>query len=142
MSPSEAGSEGVQGLDQPAPTETAPVTTTEPAAELAVVYFDYDKYTIRSDARGSLRSNARWLKENGSVSVQIEGHCDERGTTEYNLALGERRAGAVRDYLTRLGISGSRLSTVSYGEERPSDSGHDESAWANNRRAIFVVVSR
>lgn len=116
--------------------------STFPAGELEIIYFDYDKYSIRSDARAALKANAKWLKKNSSVSVQVEGHCDERGTTEYNLALGESRAKSVKEYLSRLGVSSSRLSTVSYGEERPQDAGQNESAWARNRRAVFVIVSK
>ena len=138
-----AGDSGAGALvPEASPVDSAPVGTTEPAPELRIVYFDYDRYTIRSDGRDALKSNSGWLKRNPTVSVQIEGHCDERGTPEYNLALGERRASAVRDYLARLGIPVSRLSTVSYGEERASDPGHDESAWTRNRRAVFIVVSR
>lgn len=109
---------------------------------LQTVYFDYDKYTIRSDARGSLKANASWLKSNPGATIQVEGHCDERGTIEYNLALGERRANAAKNYLVRMGIDSSRLSTISYGEERPSATGSEESAWSQNRRAEFVVLSK
>lgn len=116
--------------------------STGSSSGLQTVYFDYDKYTIRSDARGALRANAGWLKSNPSATVQIEGHCDERGTIEYNLALGERRANAAKNYLVRMGVDSSRLSTISYGEERPVASGSDESAWAQNRRAEFVVLSK
>lgn len=111
-------------------------------SEFKVAYFDYDSYTLRADARNALKENASWLKKNKNVNVQIEGHCDERGTTEYNLALGERRANAARDFLARLGVPKSRLSVISYGEERPADAGHDESAWSSNRRAAFVILSR
>jgi peptidoglycan-associated lipoprotein len=82
------------------------------------------------------------LKQNGNARVQIEGHCDERGTTEYNLALGERRANAVREFLMKMGIPKSRIDTISYGKERPSDMGHDDAAWAKNRRAVFVITSK
>lgn len=115
---------------------------TDTGSEFQVAYFDYDSYNLRSDAREALKENAAWLKKNRSVNVQIEGHCDERGTTEYNLALGERRANTARDYLVRLGVSKSRLSVISYGEERPADPGHDEAAWSRNRRASFVILSR
>ena len=101
------------------------------------VYFDYDSYALRSDALELLRQNAEKLKQIPGVIVQIEGHCDERGTQEYNLALGERRALAVREHLIRLGISGDRMVTISYGEEDPADPGHTESAWALNRRSEF-----
>ena len=111
-------------------------------SEFKVAYFDYDSYSLRADAREALKTNAVWLKKNKAVKVQIEGHCDERGTTEYNLALGERRANAARDFLTKLGVPKARLSVISYGEERPSDPGHSDAAWSRNRRAVFVVLTR
>lgn len=119
--------------------ESAPIAD---SGEFGTAYFDFDSFKIRGDARDVLKTNANFLKSNPSVSVQIEGHCDERGTTEYNLALGERRANAARDYLVRLGIDKARLSVISYGKERAQDSGHDESAWAKNRRASFVKLSQ
>jgi peptidoglycan-associated lipoprotein len=103
------------------------------------IYFDFDQAVIRPDAQEVLRRNAEFLRENPGVSVVIEGHCDERGTSEYNLALGERRALASKAFLMNLGISSSRLSTISYGEERPVDPGSNEEAWARNRRAHFVL---
>lgn len=112
-----------------------------PSTELATIYFAYDSYSLTSEARASLKSNADWLKANPNGRVQIEGHCDERGTNEYNMALGDRRANAVRGYLTKMGVEKSRIDTISYGEERPSDVGHDEAAWSRNRRAVFVVLS-
>ncbi|MBI4404414.1 MAG: peptidoglycan-associated lipoprotein Pal [Deltaproteobacteria bacterium] len=116
--------------------------TSASSGELQTIYFEFDRYTIRPDAREALRANASWLKKNPTANVQMEGHCDERGTNEYNLALGEKRAASARDYLAKLGISRNRLSVISYGEERPADPGHDETAWAKNRRAAFVIVSR
>jgi len=110
--------------------------------ELKTVNFDYDSYTLNGEARSILKETASWMKSNPSATIQVEGHCDERGTTEYNLALGERRANAAKAYLTKVGIDASRVSTISYGEERPADSGHDDSAWAQNRRATFVILSR
>ena len=107
---------------------------------LKTIYFDFDKYTIRPDQRATLQDDARWLNgELSSMDVLIEGHCDERGTNEYNMALGDRRANATRDYLVSLGVLPSRIRIISYGEERPSDSGHNETAWARNRRSSFVV---
>ena len=103
------------------------------------MFFDFDKSELRSDAREQLQNNYHWIEENGSRKVLIEGHCDERGTNEYNLALGERRANTTRDYLVNLGAAPARLSTVSYGEERPFALGHNEEAWAQNRRAHFVA---
>jgi peptidoglycan-associated lipoprotein len=112
------------------------VTTTN-GLKLETVYFDYDSYTLSPEARQALARNAGWLKENAGISVTIEGHCDERGSDEYNLALGERRAVAVKNYLATLGVAAARLSVVSYGEEHPAVAGHDESAWLQNRRAAF-----
>jgi len=103
------------------------------------IYFDFDQSMIRPDAQEVLRKKAEFLRENSVVSVVIEGHCDERGTAEYNLALGERRALAAKAFLMDLGISSSRLSTISYGEERPIDPRSNEEAWARNRRAHFVL---
>lgn len=103
------------------------------------IYFAYDESTITPQAQEILRNKAAWLRENTRTSVIIEGHCDERGTTEYNLALGDRRAESVKAFLINLGIPGSRMTTISYGEEKPVDPGHSESAWAKNRRAHFII---
>jgi len=103
------------------------------------IYFDTDKWNIRDDARDALKKNADILEANPDVKIQIEGHCDERNTVEYNLALGERRASAVREYLVKLGVDAARISTISYGEERSVALGHDESAWSQNRRGEFVA---
>ena len=104
------------------------------------VHFDFDKSDLRPDAREILNKNAEWIRNNPGVKIQIEGHCDERGTEEYNLALGERRANSVKNYLVSLGIEADRLYTISYGEELPLDPGHNEEAWAKNRRAHFLVT--
>lgn len=106
------------------------------------INFDFDKYDLRPDARTILDRKVAFLNQNGSVRVQIEGHCDERGTSEYNLVLGERRANASKQYVTTAGINTARLSTISYGKERPLDPGHDEAAWARNRRAHFVITGQ
>jgi peptidoglycan-associated lipoprotein len=106
---------------------------------LETVYFDFDKSDLSDATRAALRANAEWLRGHSSYGVVIEGHCDERGTIEYNLALGQRRAQTVRDYLTSLGVQGARMRTKSYGEERPVDPGHTEEGWARNRRAEFVI---
>lgn len=106
------------------------------------IHFDFDKYEIRQNDEEILRENAAFLKKNPKMKVQIEGHCDEKGTSEYNLALGERRANAAKRYLVALGVNSNRLSTISYGEERPADPGHTEEAWAKNRRAHLVVLSK
>ena len=106
------------------------------------VYFDLDQYELRADATPLLNAQAAWLGRYPAIQVRIEGNADERGTREYNLALGERRAIAARAYLVSLGISADRLRTVSYGKEFPFDPGHDEAAFAKNRRAHFVVTAK
>lgn len=106
-----------------------------------VVYFDYDRSEIRADSRAVLDRKARVLREAPTVRIRIEGHADERGSTEYNLALGSRRAEAVRAYLTGVGVNASRLETISYGEGRPAQMGSNEAAWARNRRAEFGVLA-
>ena len=105
--------------------------------DFQTIYFDFDKYNLRSDAREALDQNAEILRANPDLMIVIEGHCDERGTDEYNLALGERRAQAARDYLVRLGIDETRVTIISYGEERPVSLGHDEASWRLNRRGEF-----
>lgn len=108
--------------------------------ELDVVYFDFERWELRDDARSALKQYGQALKESAQwTRLTIEGHCDERGSDEYNLALGERRAGVVSRYLKDLGVPGSRLATVSFGEDRPVAQGHDESAWQKNRRAELRV---
>ena len=103
------------------------------------IHFAFDSFLLDPEAERIIGEKAAWLRDNGGASIQIEGHCDERGTSDYNLALGERRANAVQQYLTVLGIAPDRLSTISYGEEQPLDPGHDEAAWSRNRRAHFVI---
>lgn len=107
--------------------------------EAEAVYFDFDKSDLKPAARATLEKKAGWLRTNSQYKLRIEGHCDERGTVEYNLALGERRAKSAQKYLTALGISADRISTISYGEERPADPGHNETAWAKNRRDDFKL---
>ena len=109
---------------------------------MRVAYYDYDSAELSAEARAALDANAAVLKKYPSWTVTIEGHCDERGTAEYNLALGERRAVAAQSYLVALGIPASRVKTVSYGKEFPFDPGHDEAAWAKNRRAHFVITGK
>lgn len=127
------------------------IPVSQPAAEpsdvikgdmgLRPVFFDFDKYDVTAQGRETLNANGRILKDNPAMRLTIEGHCDERGTTQYNLALGEKRARAAMNYLVSLGIDAGRLDIVSYGKERPFAMGHDESAWAQNRRAHFVPRS-
>ena len=103
------------------------------------VYFAYDSAELDSDAQELLQDQAAWLKQHNKVSITIEGHCDERGTREYNLALGEKRAQAVKNYLNSLGVNRSSLNTISYGKERPAVVGSNDGAWAQNRRSVTTV---
>ncbi len=127
---------------------TEPVIEPEPQVlrltedQFKIAYFDFDKYNLRSDAKAALEFDSRLLKDNPNVKVLIEGHCDERGTVEYNLALGEKRARAAMDYLVSLGVDRNRLEIISYGKERPVALGHDEDAWAKNRRAKFTITKQ
>ena len=104
------------------------------------VYFDFDKSDLKPDAQAILKKKAAWLRANTGFFVRIEGHCDERGTNEYNLALGERRAYSAKEFLVALGVSANRIRTISYGEETPADSGHNEGAWSKNRRDEFRLL--
>ena len=104
------------------------------------VFFDYDSYEIRPDAQETLKKQAAWLQQYAQYRVTIEGHCDERGTREYNLALGERRANSVKNYLVALGVDANRLQTISYGKERPAVEGHDDASFAQNRRGVTVLM--
>ena len=110
------------------------------AVESEKIYFDYDSSELKSDAQDILSKKAAWLKANGDYKLKIEGNCDERGSTEYNLALGARRAEAAAKFLNALGISSDRITTVSYGEEKPAVEGHTEAAWAQNRRDEFILI--
>ena len=115
---------------------------TDLSSVLKTIYFDFDQDTLTEQARATLQSNAQWLRSHGGAKVRIEGNADDRGTIEYNLALGQRRADAVRAYLASLGVTQADLEVVSYGEEKPAVPGSDETSWAQNRRADFVVLSR
>lgn len=112
------------------------------AFEFKDIHFDFDKAELSTAARETLSNTAEWLEENVDIRLRIEGHADERGTSEYNIALGDRRAEAVRRYLVTLGIDPKRFTTISFGEEMPLDTGHDEEAWRKNRRVHFEVVER
>jgi peptidoglycan-associated lipoprotein len=109
---------------------------------LGTIYFDYDRAAIRDDARATLDGNAAWLKKFRTAKTLVEGHCDERGTEEYNLALGEKRAKAAQDYLLSMGIASDRIKIISYGKSQPVNPGHDESAWQMNRRAQFLIIEK
>ncbi|NQV98112.1 MAG: peptidoglycan-associated lipoprotein Pal [Rhodospirillales bacterium] len=132
---------------KPVETYTAPLGSTIAAGsqeDLVVnvgdrVFFGFDEYTLDGKSRAVLDKQAAWLSANPSVTISIEGHCDERGTREYNLALGERRANSAKDYLVQLGVNPSRVRTISYGKERPVALGSTEGAWAQNRRSVTVV---
>ncbi len=108
---------------------------------LYTIYFDYDRYTIRDADLDNLARNAKWLGLNSNVRIRVEGHADERGETEYNLALGDKRARSVKKYLEDLGVTSDRMEVVSYGEEKPAVAGSNEEAWSKNRRAEFVIVA-
>ena len=115
-----------------------PVETRAERLALEDAFFDFDDFSLRNDAKSALEKDGKYLEKNSGSRVVIEGHCDERGSVEYNLALGEKRARAAKDYLVSYGIPNNRLTTISYGKERPFDTGHDEDAWSKNRRAHVV----
>ena len=133
-----AGAGGAAATGTTIPSLPSPKEFVESAA-LRDVYFDFDRYDVRAGDKGTLDENANWLKSNQSAMLLIEGHADERGTNEYNLALGERRAKATRDYLVSVGIDAGRITVLSYGEERPTCTEKTEGCWAKNRRAHFLV---
>ena len=119
---------------------SANIPTAKAGGLLADIHFDFDKYNIRSTDASLLRQNASWLTENSDANIEIEGHCDERGTNEYNMALGMKRAKAAYDFLHTLGIGSERMRVISYGEDLPLDREHNEAAWAKNRRAHFRIL--
>jgi peptidoglycan-associated lipoprotein len=146
-----AAAAAAEAAPQPVEAPAADFKSNAPAAEasprseaagLHDAFFDYDRSALREDAREALTRSAEWLRSHPQVAVVLEGHCDERGTEQYNLALGEHRAQTAREYLLSLGVDPSRISIVSYGEERPFDGGHDEDAWSKNRRAHFTAAQR
>jgi peptidoglycan-associated lipoprotein len=131
------------------PAETPTAQDMDPSVDelnrqgvLKTIYFDYDQEQLREDARATLQQNAQWLRAHPGYKVRIEGNADDRGTIEYNLSLGQRRADSVREYLGSLGVNTGNLEVISYGEEKPAVDGSDESSWAQNRRADFVIVSK
>ncbi|GFE60711.1 peptidoglycan-associated lipoprotein Pal [Geobacter sp. AOG2] len=121
----------------PAKVEPQPLTTA-----LEKIYFDFDSYALSDQARKTLTDNVGYLRKNAAAKLRIEGNCDERGSAEYNIALGEKRAKTAMKYLVTMGIPADRLTTISYGKEKPADPGHNESAWAKNRRDDFTIVSK
>ena len=129
-----------QALEEQAAKERA--LTTKEEAKLEDIHFDFDKFNLTPEARKILGRHADWLLKHEDYKLVIEGHCDERGTTEYNLALGEMRAASAAKYLADLGIDKARIETISYGEEHPLDPGHNEEAWAKNRRAHFLSIAK
>jgi len=124
----------------PAPQPVIPILAV--GDKLGPVYFDFDKYNLKDLSRDQLTKNAQWMKDNPGAVVRIEGNCDERGSNEYNLALGERRAASAKKYLVYQGISPNQLGTISYGEEKPVCGGHYEGCWWKNRRDDFVIVEK
>lgn len=141
--------EGIEQVTPQAPIQEAPARgagspagpagTAGKGSQLKDIFFDFDKSNIRDDAKPNLAEDQQWLRTNVTAQIIIEGHCDERGTAEYNLALGERRAKTTKDYLVAAGVDAKHLNIISYGKERPFVMGHDEAAWKWNRRAHFVV---
>lgn len=141
---------GAEPAPPPSTSDNSPPVETPPsppstsgggettAANLSDAFFDFDDASLREDAKAALDGNAKYLESHNGMNVVIEGHCDERGSVEYNLALGEKRARAAKDYLVAYGVPASRMTTISYGKERPFDPGHSEESWAQNRRAHFV----
>lgn len=119
--------------------EGKPEATVKEEASLQDIFFDFDKHNVRSDQRAAIDQGAAWLRNNAAVKIVIEGHCDERGTSEYNMALGDRRAKNVKEALVSRGVNAKSIKTISYGKEKPFDAGHNEEAWAKNRRGHFVI---
>ncbi len=138
-SPPSAPENQEQRPSTPAPTPTTTPGTTSAEAEWGPVFFGLDSYALDEAAQSALDRSARALREHPDWTITLEGHCDERGTAEYNQSLGELRAQAARDYLVNVGVASNRIRVVSFGKERPFDDGHNESAWARNRRAQIVL---
>ena len=156
--PTESASQSIEVAPPSQPTAPPPVVETVPPLEpprvveqevvkpvkevsgLKDVFFDFDKAAITGEMKSTLEADAAWLKANAGAKIKIEGHCDERGTNEYNLALGEKRAHAVRQFLAAQGVASSRISTITYGEDRPFCTEHNESCYSQNRRAHFLMV--
>jgi len=135
-----AGDKGARGQAESLETAASDILEGRTSAPMLPVYFDFDRSDIRADQVERVENNADFLKKSSTVRIRIEGNCDERGTNEYNLALGERRAQSAKKYLVNLGVADSRLETVSWGEEKVLLFGHDEISWAQNRRDDFVII--
>jgi len=135
------GAQGIGGIPSNPPGSHAGWLENASRFQSDTVHFAYDSSVVRADDRSRVQAVADYLKANSSEAVRIEGHCDERGTEEYNRSLGERRALAIREELAGMGIEPSRVDTVSFGKDRPEDPGHDESAWARNRRGVFILLT-
>jgi peptidoglycan-associated lipoprotein len=145
--PAEKTEPAVEQKAEPVTEEAKPAATEEtmehaPAAGLQAVYFDFDRSFIRDDAKSAMLANAEWLKANPTVKVRIEGNCDERGTKEYNQALGQRRASSAKKYLTDMGVSAKRILLISFGKEKPVCNESTESCWQKNRRDDFIAVTQ
>ena len=138
----DAGADAANGANNGLSLELNGDSDSNKAGGLQTVFFGFDSSSLEGSAKDAMKANADYLKANSKVDIQVEGHCDERGGRQYNLALGERRAKAARDYLVALGVEAKRISTISYGNERTLAEGHDESAWSKNRRANFVVTAK
>jgi peptidoglycan-associated lipoprotein len=138
----DAGATGADGANAGLTLELNGSSDSSTAGGLQTVYFDFNSSTLTGEAKEAMDGNAEFLKANTSVDIQVEGHADERGGSQYNLALGERRAKSVRDHLVARGVESKRISVVSYGSERPMVEGNDESAWGKNRRANFVITAK
>lgn len=131
---SEEPAEGIRTADQ--------ISEGRTSAPMLPIYFDFDRYNIRNDMKSRIDNNAKFLMDNPQIRIEIQGNCDERGSSEYNLALGEKRAKAAKGYLTKLGVAADRIDVVSFGKEQPLDPGHNEAAWAKNRRDDFVIIKK
>ena len=134
-----AADQSVEASSDEAPADPAEAGPVSAEQASSTVYFAFDDYTLSGETQDQLAALANYLKQNSGAVVQVEGHCDERGSIEYNLALGQRRAASVKDYLEQMGVDSNRITTISYGEERPAVEGHNEDAWSKNRRAEFVL---
>ena len=141
-SPAPAAEPSAGAALEPEPIATADLATLNARGYLRDAFFDFNRGDLRNDARAALDADAQWLKRYASVHVLIEGHSDERGTEEYDLSLGEKRAWAAKDYLESLGVEAARVETVSYGKDRPFCSAHDDPCWQENRRAHFLITAR